>query len=78
MSDKTDPSLEEIKGFLLAVGLTSATRSYDSRIKQYKDMFVKLPLKEVAPVWDNVDDQIRIDIVKAHNAEFKEWINSAK
>ena len=70
-------SKEEVLNFLIAIGVNTCNRSYDTDHKELKSSFLEMSLKDIAPTWDNLDDAVRIAVLNAHLDEFKAWVNGA-
>jgi len=68
-------SKEEVLNFLIAIGVNTCNRSYDTDHKELKSSFLEMSLKDIAPTWDNLDDAVRIAVLNAHLDEFKAWVN---
>ena len=68
-------SKEEVLNFLVAIGVNTCNRSYDHTHKQMKDSFLEMPLKEIAPTWDLLEDAVKISVINAHSEEFKRWVD---
>lgn len=71
-----DSTVEDVKNILIAIGVNGCSNSYDSNHRNLRDTFCKLPLNEIAPMWNYLVDSIKISIVNQHIDEFREWINS--
>jgi len=67
-------SKEEVLNFLIAIGVNTCNRSYDTDHKELKSSFLEMSLKDIAPTWDNLDDAVRIAVLNAHLDEFKAWV----
>ena len=65
---------ESVLNYLIAIGVNTCNRSYDASHKQMKEYFLAMPLKEIAPSWDYLDDAIKISVINDHIDEFKAWI----
>ena len=68
-------SKEEVLNFLIAIGVNTCNRSYDTDHKELKSSFLEMSLKDIAPTWDNLDDAVRIAVLNAHLDEFKAWVD---
>ena len=68
-------SKEEVLNFLIAIGVNTCNRSYDTDHKELKSSFLEMSLKDIAPTWDNLDDAVRIAVLNAHLDEFKACVN---
>ena len=66
---------EEVLNYLIAIGVNTCNRSYDTVHKQMKESFLAMPLKEIASSWDHLDDAVKISIIDSHVDEFKSWVN---
>jgi hypothetical protein len=66
---------EDVLNYLIAIGVNTCNRSYDTAHKQMKESFLAMPLKEIAPSWDYLDDAVKISIINNHIDEFKSWVN---
>ena len=70
------PSIEEIKNLLIAIGVNGCASTYDVSLRGLRDSFCKLPLNEIAPLWKNLTDTIKIIVLDEHAEELEAWINS--
>ena len=68
-------SKEEVMNYLIAIGVNNCHRGYDNNLKELRDSFLNMSLKDIAPTWDHLDDSIKVSVVNAHADEFKAWIN---
>lgn len=69
-------SKEDVINFLIATGVNNCNRSYENVHKEMRSSFISMPLKEIAPTWDHLDDAVRVAVINAHIDEFKAWINN--
>ena len=67
---------EDVLNFLIAIGVNTCNRSYDTAHKEMKDNFLAMSLKEIAPTWEHLDDNVKISIITIHADEFKVWVNN--
>ena len=75
VSEEEGMNKEDVLNYLVAIGVNTCNRSYDNTHKEMKDSFLAMPLKEIAPSWDYLDDAVKISIVNTHSDAFKSWIN---
>jgi hypothetical protein len=66
---------DEILNYLIAIGVNACNRSYDAAQKEMRKGFLTMPLKEIAPTWDHLEDQVKIAVITEHVEEFKAWVN---
>ncbi len=71
-----ESSIEDVKNVLIAIGVNGCASSYDPNLRYLRDSFCRLPLSEIAPLWSNLIDSIKIMILNEHIEEFKTWIES--
>jgi|7_EtaG_2_1085326.scaffolds.fasta_scaffold00324_7 hypothetical protein len=68
----------ELLNNLIAMGVNSCTRSYDATQKRLKETFVEMELCKIAPTWDLLNNEIKIEVVNTHSDEFKAWISGER
>jgi hypothetical protein len=75
-----EPSLtkDEVINVLIAIGVNTCNRSYDTEHKGLKNSFLEMPLSDIAKSWDHLEDAVKISIINSHAEEFKAWINGRK
>jgi hypothetical protein len=75
VEEEVVPTKEEVLNFLVAVGVNTCNRSYDATHKQMRDSFLEMPLRDIAPTWDALEDNVKVSVINAHQEEFKSWVN---
>lgn len=69
-------SKKEVFDYLLAVGVNSCYRSYDSDSKEFYKQFVNLPLKDILPAWERYDNTVKTNIIDNNIDDLRLWIDS--
>jgi len=78
LSEETKgPSKEDVFNYLIAIGANSCSRGYDESQKEMRKLFLNMPLKDIAPTWVHLNDQVKIAVINAHADEFNQWIQSS-
>ncbi len=72
-----EPSLtkDEVINILIAIGVNTCNRSYDTVHKDLKNSFLEMSLKEISKSWDHLEDAVKISIINNHAEEFKAWVS---
>jgi flagellar basal body P-ring protein FlgI len=77
-NETTELTEDQVRNMITAHGINYCINSYDKDIKNLVANFVSLDLKEFSPLWDYINDSVKLKIIAAHSVEFKEWLNNTK
>ena len=69
-------SKENVLNFLIATGVNNCNRSCENPHKEMRNLFINMPLSEIAPTLDHLDDAVKVAVINAHIDEFKTWVNN--
>ncbi len=65
---------EEVINSLIAIGVNQIYRSYDDSQKELYNQFLNAKLSFIAPCWSALNDQVKIDVLSAHEEEFINFV----
>ena len=63
---------------LTAIGVNNTQGAYGHEAKKLYEQFLSLPLCDMAPLWDTLNDRVKIDIITTYSEEFKAWVSDSK
>ena len=67
---------EQVTTRLVSIGVNQVYRSYDGEQKEIYNSFINSELSFIAPCWNHLNDQVKVDVITAHNEEFLKFISS--
>lgn len=60
---------------LIGIGVNVTSGAYLEDERNLVEEFYNAPLKTIAPVWEHLQDNVRVKVVSAHFNELSSWIS---
>ena len=65
---------EDLINIMVAFGVNSLIRRYDSESQDMYHSYLNLPLHFISGSWDHLDDHVKIAVVNSNIDSFSEWV----
>lgn len=70
--------MKDPRKVVLAAGLNSMIGSYNKAHKEVCREYIKENLEELPDIFDDLNDQVLLRVLKEHKGSLKNWLNSTK
>lgn len=69
---------QDVTNMLIAIGVNTCFRSYDSTHKKLSESFLSMSIKEIAPTWEHLDNNVKLEVINRNIDSFRSWINGGQ
>ena len=67
---------EHVINYLIGTGVNAVAGSYNEESAKMAKEFVSLSMRDISPVWQFLNDKVKIMVLNEHREEFVKWVES--